>query len=134
MSESDYPFEVVLWEPPVSTQSVAAVGADAASSTPLDSAAIVPPIFLANVPAAEAAPVQIVEPNEFFRVAVQVQDWHDEAEQAIAQRYRQLLDLLQTKLADLKVYRIGEIEISIYIIGKTSNGTLAGLKTIAIET
>ena len=35
---------------------------------------------------------------------------------------------------DVRVYRLGKIEIQCYIVGLDGEGNLAGLKTVAIET
>jgi hypothetical protein len=41
---------------------------------------------------------------------------------------------LKENLRDLKVYRIGRIEIDIYVIGIDSQNNLMGIKTKAVET
>jgi hypothetical protein len=42
--------------------------------------------------------------------------------------------LLSTRLRDLRVYRLGRIEVQCYIAGLDGEGNLAGLQTVAIET
>lgn len=41
---------------------------------------------------------------------------------------------MQQYLSDLKVYKVGRIEIYIDIIGRTNTGNYAGLATVYIET
>ncbi len=53
---------------------------------------------------------------------------------AECKRYQRLVKLLQTHLTDLKVYRLGEVEIDVYVLGKTESGAIAGLATISVET
>lgn len=62
------------------------------------------------------------------------QDWHGPDEQAVVQKYRRLFELLKNKLRELKVFRVGDIEVTIYIVGRTPQGDWAGLKTWAVET
>jgi hypothetical protein len=42
--------------------------------------------------------------------------------------------VLSARLRDVRVYRLGKIEIQCYIVGLDGAGSLAGLKTVAIET
>ena len=49
-------------------------------------------------------------------------------------RYEELVLLLERRLRDVKVYRVGRIEIECYIVGLDDRGNLSGLKTIAVET
>ena len=49
-------------------------------------------------------------------------------------RYEALLKLLTHRLDGVKVFRVGKIAIDCYIVGRAAPGTLAGLKTVAIET
>ncbi|WP_347159405.1 nuclease A inhibitor family protein [Pontibacter chitinilyticus] len=51
-----------------------------------------------------------------------------------ASRFQQLQQLLELRLQDVKVYRIGRRRITAFILGRTATGTLAGLKTTLVET
>jgi hypothetical protein len=44
------------------------------------------------------------------------------------------VSVLKQELAGLKVYRVGSVQVDAYIIGKTADGKLGGLKTVLIET
>jgi len=44
------------------------------------------------------------------------------------------VETLKSHLTDIKVYRLGERSIDVYIAGKTPSGDLAGLSTKVIET
>jgi hypothetical protein len=37
-------------------------------------------------------------------------------------------------LKDIRGYRVGEIEIDIYVLGKDSSGDVVGLQTLSVET
>ena len=41
---------------------------------------------------------------------------------------------LKTTLTDLKVYRCGEANITVYVVGRDEHGRLAGFKTESVET
>jgi hypothetical protein len=50
-------------------------------------------------------------------------------------RFQKLADALKQQLSDIKVYKVGdEAEREVYIVGKTADGALAGLKTTVVET
>ncbi|HUQ99820.1 MAG TPA: nuclease A inhibitor family protein [Gemmatimonadaceae bacterium] len=71
---------------------------------------------------------------EFFAHHTATSDPYDSEAQKIRPRYEALMRLLSTKLRDVKVYRVGKVEIECYVVGLDGNGNLAGLKTIALET
>lgn len=116
MSESDYAFEVFLWE-----------RQDRESSRDL-----VVEQFLRHQGYSQTP--EIIDLDKFFQIATTPQNWHNDEEKAIVERYIQLVHVLKTRLANIKVYRIGKIEIDIYIIGETPLGDLAGLVTKVVET
>ena len=70
----------------------------------------------------------------FFRNMVKVYPGASDEEQALAKRFMQLQVLLQQKLEDVEVYRLGEITIDAVIAGKLENGNLLVLKTKLVET
>jgi hypothetical protein len=114
MSESDEPFAIVLW-PDWTVDAIDRVA-------------------LAQQVGADAdAPIAEVALDEFFRPAITPQDWHEAADRALIQRYEQVLAALQQHLTDLQVYRLGECEVDVYIVGKTPAGHWLGLKTLVVE-
>ena len=112
MSESDFPFEVVRWpQPPELTSEHLLKLTDHAPETPVQTEAI----------------------EAFFEWAIQPQDWHSPEEAADVERYQTLLQLLQNHLQDPQVYRLGEVNVDIYILGKADEEWI-GVKTQAVET
>jgi hypothetical protein len=113
MSESDYPIEVVRWE-----------GVEELSPEYLRSAA------------GQGATVTVEERTvaDFFRVAAGEQKWKGEAELALARRYQTLARLLEENLKGVKVYRVGEINIGVYVVGRSDEGNWLGLSTRVVET
>jgi hypothetical protein len=41
---------------------------------------------------------------------------------------------LENELEDIRVIRVGRIQVDIYVIGNTKDGEVAGIKTFAVET
>lgn len=115
MSESDYPFEVCEW----SEQNADDLRPEQLSA-------------LTHHPA--NTPIETQDFDNFFEVATQAQDWHGPEERATVQRYQALVKILKQYLSNLKVYRLGRINVDIYILGKTAEGTVAGVATKAVET
>ncbi|WP_373541006.1 nuclease A inhibitor family protein [Chamaesiphon sp.] len=110
-SESDYPFEVVTWQQGVEITPIALFGVDRLSQS-----------------------IETIALSDFFAPVLTVEDWYDTSELKQVERYTELLHAIESHLAEIQVFRVGEVEIAIYIVGKTPNGDLVGLKTQAIET
>lgn len=72
--------------------------------------------------------------TEFFARLTEIQDWFGDEEKATAQKFADLKDLLQNNLKDLKVFKIGKIQIDVYAVGLDVKGILTGIKTQAVET
>ncbi len=113
LSESDAPFEVVRW--PTQGQ--------------LTPAKL---LQLTNHP--PDAPVEVVNVDEFFAIATVEEDWHDEEEREIVQRFQHLVSVLKQNLSNIQVYRVGQINIDAYIVGVTPSGHSMGLSTKLVET
>ena len=113
MSESDYPVEVIRWD-----------GSEQFS-----------PDYLRKAAGADStAAVEESTMEDFFRVPAGEQEWKDEAQLAEAQRYQRLRKLLEENLAGIKVYRVGEINIGVYVLGRSAEGNWLGVSTRAVET
>ncbi|MGL5804173.1 MAG: nuclease A inhibitor family protein [Xenococcaceae cyanobacterium] len=78
--------------------------------------------------------IEIWDLDRLFANATKIQDWHEPEDEIEVRRYQKLYKFLKANLSDIKVYRIEEIEIDLYIVGKTEFGKLAGLYTRIIET
>lgn len=111
MSESDYPYEVICWE-----------GCELTEALLLQKANISPD-----------SPIQRLELSEFVDLDAPDPDWYGEEEKADSAKFRYLMSLIKDNLKDLRVYRVGKIEVQIFILGLLE-GQIMGLKTTAIET
>lgn len=113
MSESDYPFEVIRWN-----------GSEQLS---LD--------YLRRAAGADSgAKVEETTVEEFFRVPAGEQEWKGEAQLAEARKYQRLRNELEENLTGLKVYRVGEINIGVYVIGMSAEENYLGVSTRVVET
>jgi Nuclease A inhibitor-like protein len=111
-SESDYPFEIVTWELGVELN---------------------PTDLFSNIYDTDLA-IESITLTDLFEPVLKIEDWYEQAELAQVDRYTNLLDSIDTNLAEVQVFRVGEVEIDIYIIGKTPTGDIVGLKTLSVET
>ncbi|MBW4429364.1 MAG: nuclease A inhibitor family protein [Nostoc desertorum CM1-VF14] len=113
MSESEYPFEVFLWE---------------------DIAPVTPQKVIQQTNHPQNTPVEIVGVDDFFQVATTEEDWHEEEEKETVKRFQTLVQTLKENLSNLQVYRLGNKEVDAYIVGQTPTGNLAGISTKVVET
>ncbi len=111
-SESDYPFEIVTWERGVELI----------------------PSALFNHLAPPNLAIEQITLAELFAPVLTVEDWYEADELAQVDRYTNLQHAIESNLTDVRVFRLGEIDIAIYIVGKTPDGDVVGLKTHVVET
>lgn len=113
MSESDYPFETILWEglPEISAQFLRSLSGQA-----------------------EDAPVEIVSVDEFFRVAMSEESSRTEESRRDAKKYRRVVQTLKDNLDEVKVYRVGKINIPVYVVGRNQTGNWLGISSRVVET
>ncbi|MGA7933716.1 MAG: nuclease A inhibitor family protein [Kovacikia sp.] len=111
-SESDYPFTVFSWQ--VNT--------------------LTPEQVLTLTGHPKNTSVQTVDFDKFFAQTTQEKDWYGPKEKAAVVKYQQLIKTLKDSLKDIQVYRVGDTELDVYIVGKTPTDNLAGLSTKVVET
>jgi hypothetical protein len=90
--------------------------------------------FARRIGAAAGAPVEERTLDRFFQPHIESTDPYDTRAQEIRPRYEALKKLLATSLREVRVVRIGHIEIACYVVGDDGRGNLAGLRTVAVET
>jgi Nuclease A inhibitor-like protein len=108
VSESDYPFEIVVW-----------------SNKEIDSM-----LF----PPCDDKEIKVISLNDFFAPALRVEAWYEAEELATVDRYKLLFQTIESSLTEIQVFRLGIVEIDVYIVGKTPDGDVVGLQTKIIET
>jgi Nuclease A inhibitor-like protein len=123
MSESDYPFEVAslpeLSESPTAETLLQLTGKD--GTCPVTEMSV-QELFVPAIRAGAQAH------------ATALQDGYGDKELETMQRFQTLVQWIEAHLSEVRVYRIGEIEIEVYIIGKTELGDWINLSTRIIET
>jgi hypothetical protein len=112
-SETDAPFTPFFWK----AEAVEAPSAD----------------LVATQTQSDAGEIRSQSLATLFRPLIQEEDWHNDEEKAEVARFQELLKALKSTLKQPKVFRVGKIEVDIYIVGCVSGG-YAGLKTQAVET
>lgn len=113
MSESEYPFEVMQCD--------------------LDKDILTKRGFLKLLGKPQDAEIESLSLEQFFKPITEIQDWYEEQDITVATKFQKLLDVIK-QFRNVKVYRIGKIEIDIHILGIAPDGKIVGLSTKAIET
>ena len=80
------------------------------------------------------APVEERDFAGFFARLTEIQDWFGDEENEAAQKFVRLKELLENNLRDLKAFKIGKIQLEVYVVGLDAENKLTGIKTKAVET
>jgi len=78
--------------------------------------------------------IESIEARQFFARLTAIKDWFGPAELERAKKFLDLQRLLEENLTGLAVYRVGEIRVRYYAIGRSFDGRIAGIETEAVET
>jgi hypothetical protein len=113
LSETDAPFEVIHWS----------------AQGELTPAKL---LQLTNHP--PDAPLKMLAVDDFFAIATQEEDWHDEEERETVKLFQNMVSVLKQNLSQLQVFRVGSINIDVYIVGVTPSSDWTGLSTKLVET
>jgi hypothetical protein len=111
-SESDFPIEPFF------------LGAD--EPTPED--------LLAHQGLAPDTPVEETTFDCFFDGLTDAPSDASGTDRETAARFRSLKVLLEQSLEDIRVYRVGEIDIEVFVLGRHPSGTWLGVRTNVVET
>ncbi|MFS0518997.1 nuclease A inhibitor family protein [Nostoc sp. UIC 10607] len=115
ISESEYPFEAFLWsnqaQEPMTAQKLLQLTGHSLETS-----------------------IEEVELDYIFRNCAEEKEWHDEIQKQNVSKFKSLVKILKDHLTDIKVYRLGTINLDIYIVGKTPSADLAGISTKVVET
>ena len=110
ISESEYPLEPFTWKSATPTAETILTR----SQKPADTA------------------IESITLEDFFAPVVTDEDWFEDEDRVTAQRFRDLQAAIAT-LENVQVFRLGKIEIDVYIVGAIGPD-LVGLKTTVVET
>lgn len=79
-------------------------------------------------------PVEERNFEDLFKRLTEIQEWFGDEETRTANKFSELKEFLVKNLRDIKVFKIGKIEVDIYIVGLDTNDILKGVWTKAVET
>ncbi|CCH02257.1 nuclease A inhibitor family protein [Fibrella aestuarina BUZ 2] len=71
---------------------------------------------------------------DFWVPVTTIEAWFGDDEKAQAHQFQQLKETLEKLLTDRQVFRVGDTEIDVYLLGKPAEGPRVGLKTKVVET
>lgn len=72
--------------------------------------------------------------DDFFKPLIKVEDWFGEDEKKWAEDSLKLKNLLSENAKDFQIFKVGSIEIDVYVFGKAEECKWLGLKTKVVET
>lgn len=129
-SESDYPWVVVGF-------------ADAAPVSEANVKDVIAAVYVPH-PGEAALVDRTIEPRTLAQLIDPLtipQDWWDDYNKMVAAQYTEIRAVLEAKLVDIQVFRIGELQgnvlqgaVDIYVLGSTADGDVVGMWTVSIET
>jgi Nuclease A inhibitor-like protein len=126
-SESDYPLETFVWP---------TCGDPSKSDWPISATQLRQRIGLDEDTLVELTTLDHVLAN----IALE-QDWHDDYQRQQVVRFQALLQTIHSHLCQIQVFRVGTINIHVYIIGVLQHGCssgeqymIGGIKTKLVET
>jgi hypothetical protein len=83
---------------------------------------------------APGPPIETQTLDHFFRNHIKSYETDTDEQKQNIRRFIQLKNVLNEHLSNIKVYRIGEVQVDAFIIGQLKNGKYAGLRTKLVET
>ena len=90
--------------------------------------------LLSQIGKADNTPLEMKNFDEFFAKLTAIQDWFGDEEKSTAEKFTNLRDLLKKNLKDLNVFKVGSVEIEIFVVGLDNESRLLGIKTKSVET
>ena len=112
-SESDYPFEPFRWPGP---------------------GPLTPETLLAHLGLPPATPVELGDVERFFKSQSAVRDAGSPEGRTHAARFAALGRRFARLLTERSLYRVGAVEIQIFLTGRDAEGAIVGLRSTLIET
>jgi hypothetical protein len=71
---------------------------------------------------------------DFWEPVLTEQDWYGEAEKSRTAGFRKLKETIDSTLTLHQVFRVGEAELDVYLLGRQTDGERVGIKTKIIQT
>lgn len=71
---------------------------------------------------------------DFWEPVTTQQDWYGAEETERTGKFQALREFIEHTLTARQVFRVGEAEMDVYLLGRTESGERAGLKTKVVQT
>lgn len=113
-SESDFPLEFVCWQK--------SKGQEISAS-----------FVLGMLGESADASIEEGDADELLSSLSKVESWYDEEEKTNALGFENLHQLFKQKFSSLKLFRVGQIEVSVLVLAD-DEGHAVGFRTTSIET
>jgi Nuclease A inhibitor-like protein len=132
-SESDYPLETFVWPTTMTTGG----GGTASTVLPISATQLLQRIGQDDN---EDTLVELTTLDDLFANIAFEQDWYDDIQRQQVVRFQALLQTIRAQLGQIQVFRVGTIDIQVYIIGRLLHGStgeddmIGGIKTKLVET
>ncbi len=78
--------------------------------------------------------VEEIPEADFWEPVTTQQDWYEAEEKTRATNFQQLKDVVEQALTGRQVFRVGETEMEVYLLGRQESGDRAGIKTKVVQT
>ena len=72
--------------------------------------------------------------DDFFGQVTEIKEWYHADELKQVEQFKELQRQITGNLTDIQVFRVGKIDIDVYVVGKTPSGKWAGISTKVTET
>ncbi|QKZ13791.1 nuclease A inhibitor family protein [Spirosoma sp. KUDC1026] len=72
--------------------------------------------------------------EDFWKPVLTEQDWYGDEEKARTAKFQSLKRIVETSLTERQVFRAGESEIDVFLLGRLPSGERMGIKTMVVET
>ena len=78
--------------------------------------------------------VEEIPEADFWAPVTTSQAWYGAEEKSRTDRFQQLKELAEKALTVRQVFRVGETEMDVYLLGRLGTGDRAGIKTKIVQT
>lgn len=78
--------------------------------------------------------VEEIPESDFWEPVTTEQDWYGDEEKARTAKFRKLKETIESTLTVRQVFRVGESEMDVYLLGRQNDGERVGIKTKIVQT
>lgn len=78
--------------------------------------------------------VEEIPEADFWEPVITEEDWYGDEEKVRTARFREIKQIIESELSVRQVFRVGESEMDVFLLGRQADGERAGIKTKIIAT